>query len=406
MPAESAPTPAPDGQGNPTGPESAIPEDPYRPQLPPKDRGPAGQEQRDSLADPDQPDQPRQGEGLETADTGPSDDEARLIGDMYGPYIESGDMNEEGARATAAEVIEVAGKLDDESLVAAHKEVSGILGSMQNWDEHLAVDPEAVGRNFDALVGAYKAGDAEAVADLRGMMGVADQGLWDRALKNLGDHIIPEQAEAEAEAATPDRDKLLPDDRTPEQLERARARERVLDLFAPEEDEKFLARLNEVGEAYSTTTRVMQALPYLDFDRAHDVYDLALDDPDTTPQALVGITAGLENLTLIEGEAALPLWRKALEGVADEAEQGGDKVFVVASALHDTLGSLNDEIERERQDPDADPEKLSADEALVVKLDNLAYEDAPPSLEQRQETMKRMKHLFDEVGLDGDGQWN
>lgn len=391
MPAESAPTPTPDGQGNPTGPESAIPSDPYRPQLPPKDRGPVGQV-----------------EGLETADTGPSDDEARLISDMYAPYIESGDMMEAGARDTAAEVIEVAGKLDDESLVAAHNEVSGILGSMQNWDEHIDVDPEAVGRNFDALVGAYQAGDAEAIDDLRGMMGIEDKDLWNRALNNLDTHIIPGQPDAAPERPEAGPDSLLgpetPEDK--EILDQVRNQERVEELFSPENDEKFLERLNEVGEAYSTTTRVMQALPYLDFDRAHDVYDLALDDPDTTPQALVGITAGLENLTLIEGEAALPLWRKALEGVVDEAEQGGDKVFVVASALHDTLGSLNDEIERERQDPDADPEKLSADEALVIKLDNLAYEDAPPSLEQRQETMKRMKHLFDEVGLDGDGQWN
>ncbi len=395
MPAESAPNPQPDGRRTPAGPETDIPVDPYRPQLPPKDHGLAGQERPDSVAgsvQSGQAAQPGQTEGLETPDAGPSGAEAQLIGDMYAPYVESGDMTEAEARDSAAEVIEVAGKLDDESLVAAHRDVSDTLAGMQNWEEHLDVDSEAVGRHFDALVGAYEAGDTEAMDDLRGMMGVGDQALWDRALDNLGNRIIPERLEAGPAH-----------EETGEQIE---ARERVEELFAPEQDEKFLTRLNEVGEAYSTTTRVMQALPYLDFDRAHDVYDMALDDPEPTPQSLVGITAGLENLTLIEGEAALPLWRKALEGVIGEAEQEGDGVFVVASALHDTLDRLNDEIGRERQDPDADQDKLSADEALAVKLDNLAYEDAPPSLEQRQETMKRMKHLFDEVGLDGSGQWN
>lgn len=375
MPAESAPNPKPDGQRTPDGPEPDIPVDPYRPQLPPKDRESGG----------------GQAEQLETPDAGPSADEAQLMGDMYAPYIESGDMTEAEARDSAAEIIEVAGKLDDESLVAAHKDVSGVLVSMQNWEEHLGVDPDAVDRGFDALVGAYKAGDAEAMADLRGMMGVDDQDLWDRALDNLGTHVAYEQPEPGTYG--PDNRKM----QGPTSAE---------ELFTPENDEKFLKRLNEVGDAYSTTTRVMQALPYLDFDRAHDVYDMALDDPDPTPQGLIGITAGLENLTLIEGEAALPLWRKALKGVVGEAEEGGDGVFVVVSALHDTLGRLNDEIGRERQDPDADPDKLSADEALAVKLDNLGYEDAPASPEQRQETMKRMKHLFDEVGLDGDGRWN
>ena len=389
---ESAPTPPqpdkPDGQeGSPgSGKPDLYTDDPYRP----KTAAEAGYT----------------GVLEETGSDGESEAEAMIVSNMYAPYIESGDMTEEEAGQQATEVIEVAGKLDDESLVAAHSDVSGLLDSMQSWEDHLDVDTDSVDRNFDALVGAYKAGDAEAVSDLRGMMGVEDQDLWNRALSNVGDRIIPEQAEAEAKAARPAQEKLLPDTDTPAPDEQAKAEERVHDLFAPENDEKFLARFKEIGEAYTTTTRVMQALPYVDFERAHHVYDMALDDPDSAPQALMGVTAGLENLTLVEGEASLPLWQKALEGVAVEAEQGGDRAFVVAYALHDTLDRLSGEIKREKQDPNADPDKIHADEGLLVKLDNLAYREAPPSLEQKQEAAKRMRHLFGEFGIDGEAQWN
>ncbi len=241
---------------------------------------------------------------------------------------------------------------DDEALIAFQLESENELSASYLTDSRLEVDEARVSLSLDELITVFIAQDSEGLGVVRERMGIEDADIWQAMLQNLEERTIPlfvaESSPDELAAAATAVEKavfegieLIPVD----------PRQRLLDSLLtvyPEPSDEQQKRTQLMEETCEDIDNAINALPFLDPERATILYQRVLLDRTLPDSVISSYITGLNSFFYADPERGLEVSGKALNHQEARTQEE------ISATLKGILGSdhyeLSPQIVREMGD--------------------------------------------------------